>query len=124
MNEKNYSGQSGTVFLLVLLALAATSVALFAMLLPLYGAIIVVAALFILPGFTVVNPNESVVLVLFGSYKGTLRKNGFYWVNPLYLKKKISLRARNNESQPIKVNDKLGNPVLIGVVLVWRVEDT
>jgi regulator of protease activity HflC (stomatin/prohibitin superfamily) len=124
MNEKNYSGQSGTVFLLVLLALVATSVALFAMLVPLYGAIIVVAALFILPGFTVVNPNESVVLVLFGSYKGTLRKNGFYWVNPLYLKKKISLRARNNESQPIKVNDKLGNPVLIGVVLVWRVEDT
>ncbi len=124
MNEKHYSGQSGAVFLLVLLAILGASVVLFTMLLPLFGALMAIVALFILPGFTIVNPNESVVLVLFGSYKGTLRKNGFYWVNPFYLKKKISLRARNIESQPIKVNDKLGNPVLIGVVLVWRVEDT
>ena len=85
MNEKHYSGQSGAVFLLVLLAILGASVLLFATLLPLFGALLAVAALFILPGFTVVNPNESVVLVLFGSYKGTLRKNGFYWVNPFYL---------------------------------------
>jgi regulator of protease activity HflC (stomatin/prohibitin superfamily) len=94
------------------------------MLIPAFGAALAVLALLLLPGFTIVNPNESVVLVLFGSYKGTIRTNGFYWVNPFFMKKKISLRARNNESQPIKVNDKLGNPVLIGVVLVWRVEDT
>ena len=75
-------------------------------------------------GFLVVNPNESSVLVLFGNYTGTVRKNGFYWVNPFYTKTKISLRARNLNSDPIKVNDKIGNPIMIGVVLVWRVEDT
>lgn len=72
----------------------------------------------------VINPNESVVLVLFGNYSGTVRRNGFYWVNPFYSRKKISLRARNLNSEPIKVNDKLGNPVMIGIVLVWRVENT
>jgi regulator of protease activity HflC (stomatin/prohibitin superfamily) len=72
----------------------------------------------------VVNPNESIVVILFGSYKGTVRKFGFFWVNPFMTRKKISLRARNQESQPIKVNDKLGNPIMIGIVLVWRVEET
>jgi regulator of protease activity HflC (stomatin/prohibitin superfamily) len=124
MNERNYSGQSGTVFLLVLFAILAASVICFINQIPLLGASFAVVGLLTLPGFTVINPNESVVLVLFGSYKGTIRTNGFYWVNPFFTKKKISLRARNNESQPIKVNDNLGNPVLIGVVLVWRVEDT
>lgn len=82
--------------------------------------------LFILcmPGFTVVNPNQSAVLILFGAYKGTILNNGFFWVNPLFVKKKISLRARNLDSDPIKVNDKIGNPIMIGVVLVWRVKDT
>jgi regulator of protease activity HflC (stomatin/prohibitin superfamily) len=124
MNEKNYFGQSGAMLLVALLAIIAGSVVCFSMLIPAFGAALAVLALLLLPGFTIVNPNESVVLVLFGSYKGTIRTNGFYWVNPFFMKKKISLRARNNESQPIKVNDKLGNPVLIGVVLVWRVEDT
>jgi regulator of protease activity HflC (stomatin/prohibitin superfamily) len=112
------------MLLVALLAIIAGSVVCFSMLIPAFGAALAVLALLLLPGFTIVNPNESVVLVLFGSYKGTIRTNGFYWVNPFFMKKKISLRARNNESQPIKVNDKLGNPVLIGVVLVWRVEDT
>jgi regulator of protease activity HflC (stomatin/prohibitin superfamily) len=124
MNEKNFSGLSGAMLVLVLLVVLAASAIGFAIQAPIAGVALAVAALFLLPGFTVVNPNESVVLVLFGSYKGTIRTNGFYWVNPFFVKKKISLRARNNESQPIKVNDKLGNPVLIGVVLVWRVEDT
>jgi len=124
MNEKNFSGLSGAMLVLVLLVVLAASAIGFVIQAPIAGVALAVAALFLLPGFTVVNPNESVVLVLFGSYKGTIRTNGFYWVNPFFVKKKISLRARNNESQPIKVNDKLGNPVLIGVVLVWRVEDT
>jgi regulator of protease activity HflC (stomatin/prohibitin superfamily) len=124
MNEKNFSGLSGAMLVLVLLVVLTASAITFVIQAPIAGVALAVAALFLLPGFTVVNPNESVVLVLFGSYKGTLRTNGFYWVNPFFVKKKISLRARNNESQPIKVNDKLGNPVLIGVVLVWRVEDT
>jgi len=75
-------------------------------------------------GFTVVNPNESMVLVLFGDYKGTVKENGFFWLNPFYTKKKVSLRARNFDSKPIKVNDKVGNPIMIGLVLVWKVEDT
>ncbi len=75
-------------------------------------------------GFLVVNPNESSVFVLFGAYKGTVKKNGFFWVNPFFVKKKLSLRARNLDSEPIKVNDKLGNPIMIGVVLVWRVQNT
>ncbi len=77
-----------------------------------------------LPGFIIVNPNESKVLVLFGAYKGTIKNNGFWWVNPFMVKKNISLRARNLDSEPIKVNDKLGNPIMIGVVMVWKVEDT
>lgn len=90
----------------------------------LIGVILAVLGLVLMVGLMVVNPNESVVMVLFGSYTGTVKTNGFFWVNPFYTRKKISLRARNNESQPIKVNDKLGNPVMIGVVLVWKVEDT
>jgi len=79
---------------------------------------------FLLTGFMVLNPNQSSVLVLFGDYKGTIKDNGFFWVNPFYSKTKISLRARNFDNEPIKVNDKLGNPILIGVVLVWKVQNT
>jgi len=83
-----------------------------------------VVALFLMIGFMIVNPNESAVLVLFGAYKGTVKQNGFFWVNPFYTRKKISLRARNLDSEAIKVNDKPGNPIMIGIVLVWKVEDT
>lgn len=76
------------------------------------------------PGFFIVNPNNSVVLLLFGDYKGTVKNNGFFWVNPFYSKKPISLRARNFDSDKIKVNDKVGNPIQIGVILVWQVKDT
>ncbi|MEJ2594486.1 MAG: SPFH domain-containing protein [bacterium] len=79
---------------------------------------------FLIPGLVIVNPNESSVLVLFGAYKGTIRSNGFWWVNPFFVKKKISLRARNLDSDRIKVNDKIGNPIKIGVVMVWRVMNT
>ena len=71
-----------------------------------------------------VQPNGSRVLVLFGDYVGTVKKNGFYWVNPFYTKQKISLRARNFDSERLKVNDKLGNPVMISTILVWRVKNT
>ncbi len=79
---------------------------------------------FITFGLIVINPNESSVLILFGEYKGTIKSNGFFWVNPFFVKRKISLRARNLNREPIKVNDKLGNPIMIGCVLVWRVRDT
>lgn len=70
------------------------------------------------------EPNEARVMVFFGKYKGTFKETGFFWVNPFMDKKKLSLRARNLDVEPIKVNDKIGNPVLIGLVLVWKVKDT
>lgn len=84
----------------------------------------VVIAVFIIPGFIMVQPNGSRVLLLFGKYMGTVKQNGFYWVNPFYTKKKISLRASNFDSERLKVNDKLGNPVMISTILVWRVQNT
>ncbi len=84
----------------------------------------IVIGLFIAMGFIMVQPNNSRVLLLFGKYVGSIKKNGFYWVNPLYTKKKISLRASNFDSERLKVNDKLGNPIMISTILVWRVKDT
>ncbi|HLT52343.1 MAG TPA: SPFH domain-containing protein [Flavobacteriaceae bacterium] len=84
----------------------------------------ILAALIIMFGFIMVQPNGSRVLLLFGKYVGTVKRNGFYWVNPFYTKKKISLRASNFDSERLKVNDKLGNPVMISTILVWRVENT
>ena len=84
----------------------------------------ILIAVLMLPGFVLVNPNGSRVLLLFGKYIGTIKENGLFWVNPLYVKKKISLRARNFDSERLKVNDKLGNPINISTILVWRVKDT
>lgn len=86
--------------------------------------VVMLIAIIMMPGLMVINPNESSVLVLFGDYTGTVKKNGFFWVNPLYKRRKISLRARNLNSEPIKVNDKIGNPIMIGIVLVWKVDNT
>ncbi|MCH2216169.1 MAG: SPFH domain-containing protein [Flavobacteriales bacterium] len=78
----------------------------------------------LLKGFFIVNPNGSKVLVLFGAYKGTVKDNGFFWANPFYSKRSISLRARNFDSDRVKVNDQIGNPIMINVILVWQVQDT
>jgi regulator of protease activity HflC (stomatin/prohibitin superfamily) len=75
-------------------------------------------------GFIVVSPNSSKVLLLFGDYKGSVKQSGFFWINPLYNRTSLSLRARNFESEKIKVNDKMGNPIMISVILVWKVKDT
>lgn len=75
-------------------------------------------------GFMQIEPNEARVMLFFGKYEGTLKENGYFWVNPFYAKKKLTLRARNLDATPIKVNDKSGNPVMIGLVLVWRIADT
>ncbi|MDR2292272.1 MAG: SPFH domain-containing protein [Prevotellaceae bacterium] len=75
-------------------------------------------------GFVHIEPNEANVLVFFGKYEGTVKENGFFWVNPFYTKKKLTLRARNLDVEPIKVNDKKGNPIMIGQVLVWKIADT
>ena len=75
-------------------------------------------------GFTTQEPNEARVMVFFGKYEGTCFRTGFFWVNPFLDKKKVSLRARNLNPEPIKVNDLTGNPIMIGVVLVWKLKDT
>ena len=75
-------------------------------------------------GFTMLEPNEAKVLTFFGRYVGTFRKTGFYWINPFMTCKNVSLRARNLNAEPIKVNDKTGNPILIGLVVVWKLKDT
>lgn len=80
--------------------------------------------LFLLVGFFIIYPNHSKVMALFGDYKGTVKENGFFWINPFYKYKSISLRARNFDSERVKVNDKVGNPILISVILVWRVQET
>ena len=80
--------------------------------------------LFLIKGFFFVNPNSSRVLVLFGKYIGTVKDNGFFWTNPFYSRQRISLRARNFETERVKVNDKMGNPILISSILVWRANDT
>ena len=72
----------------------------------------------------IISPNSSKVLLLFGDYKGSVKQSGFLWINPLYNGTSLSLRARNFESEKIKVNDKMGNPILISVILVWKVKDT
>lgn len=88
------------------------------------GALCILAWLIFLGGYMQLEPNEARVMVFFGKYKGTFKETGFFWVNPFMDKKKLSLRARNLDVEPIKVNDKIGNPVLIGLVLVWKVKDT
>ena len=75
-------------------------------------------------GFIMLEPNEAKVATWFGKYSGTFSQTGFFWINPFYGTKKVSLRARNLDAEPIKVNDKTGNPVMIGLVLVWKLKDT
>ena len=75
-------------------------------------------------GFIKIEPNEACVMVFFGKYEGTIKENGYFWVNPFYVKKPMILRARNLDAETIKVNDKSGNPIMIGQVVVWRVKDT
>ena len=88
------------------------------------GFVLLITYVLHLAGFITVQPNESRVLTFFGKYSGTVKQNGFFWVNPFYSKQKISLRAKNMDVEPIKVNDKNGNPIMIGLVLVWKISDT
>lgn len=90
----------------------------------LLGILAIGAAIFLFCGFFTLQPNEAVVMLLFGAYHGTVRETGLFWANPFFTKKKISLRLRNLEGQKLKVNDKQGNPIEIATVIVWRVHDT
>jgi regulator of protease activity HflC (stomatin/prohibitin superfamily) len=122
--EKELKASNGYIMLFVFLILFFGSIIGFIVISNAWFILGIIIALFILPGLILVNPNGSRVLLLFGDYKGTVKQNGLFWVNPFYTKKKISLRARNFDSERLKVNDKLGNPVMISTILVWRVRDT
>jgi regulator of protease activity HflC (stomatin/prohibitin superfamily) len=122
--EKTYSPLSGYVMLAIILVCLLIGIGGFVAARVPFFLVLLIGSILLMPGFFFVNPNSSVVLVLFGDYKGTVKSNGFFWVNPLFSKKPISLRARNFDSEKIKVNDKVGNPIQIGVILVWQVRDT
>jgi regulator of protease activity HflC (stomatin/prohibitin superfamily) len=131
--EFNGTIMNGFVMLVILLAVIIAGVTLFV-----YGVdsafdnglfvgtaiVVLMVAVFCFRGLIQQEPNEAKIMMFFGKYKGTFTKTGFYWVNPFINTKKLSLRARNLDAEPIKVNDKMGNPVLIGLVLVWKLKDT
>nr|WP_294790084.1 SPFH domain-containing protein [uncultured Mucilaginibacter sp.] len=121
--EKILNPPSGLGAALLLLFLFIISIAAFSFGSGL-GVITIFCMLCILPGFVIVNPNESKVLTLFGKYVGTVKEDGFFWVNPFTQKKKVSLKAFNLNGQQLKVNDSVGNPIEIAAVIVWQIKDT
>ena len=122
--EKNLNVINGYTVLIALILLLIVAGLLLFRISPVIPILMFVSAFILFKGFVLVNPNSSNVLLLFGKYIGTIKKNGLFWVNPLFTKRKISLRASNFDSERLKVNDKLGNPVMISTILVWRVTDT
>lgn len=122
--EKIIVPANGYLMLFVFLILFIGSIVTIVTMKTPWPALSILISLVILFGFVMVQPNGSRVLLLFGKYVGTIKKNGFYWVNPFFTKKKISLRASNFDSERLKVNDKLGNPIMISTILVWRVQNT
>ena len=132
-SEQEYKGGYLNGFLMILIDLLLWGLVAFLI----YKAVMTENAIYILPiiwhiilaiifscGFTMLEPNEAKVLTFFGRYVGTFRKTGFFWINPFMTCKNVSLRARNLNAEPIKVNDKTGNPILIGLVVVWKLKDT
>lgn len=122
--EKEVKVGNGYAMILVVLLFIAVTVAGIILFRNPWFLLMIPVIILMMRGFFIVNPNSSKVLVLFGAYKGTVKDNGFFWANPFYTREKISLRARNFDSERVKVNDKIGNPILINVILVWQVKDT
>lgn len=128
--EKKFKGMKLSGFFTILIILIVVGISITSFVIPAGDLNIVVGligsllTIFLCAGFILIEPNEARVMMFFGKYSGTITDNGFFWVNPLYKKKKIMLRARNLDIEPIKVNDKSGNPIMIGAVFVWRIKDT
>ncbi|WP_316799815.1 SPFH domain-containing protein [Pedobacter frigidisoli] len=123
--EKIISPPSGYLTFVLSLALLGASVFCFFTEVFLWGGILLAINIFLIfPGFLIINPNQSMVLTLFGKYTGTVKADGFFWVNPLTAKRRLSLKANNLNGQQLKVNDKLGNPIEIAAVVVWKVNET
>ena len=134
MKNYTYSGWKLNGFLALLLQLAIAAAAGYLLYiatileqnyaLPLTASIVlIVVELVMLGGYIMLEPNESRVLLFFGNYRGTFYDTGFWWINPFMSAKKLSMRARNLNVDPIKVNDKAGNPILIGLVVVWKIKN-
>lgn len=113
---------AGVVLIVMGTATAEAGFALWGKLTVVAGVFWMACVLVCLKGFMLLEPNEARVMLFFGNYKGTFYNTGFWWVNPLMSVKNISIRARNLNVEPIKVNDKMGNPIMIGLVLVWRIK--
>jgi regulator of protease activity HflC (stomatin/prohibitin superfamily) len=123
--EKTIKPTSGWAMLLLLIGLVAVGIYFLAMKqFPLGGVSLTIAFLIIAPGFIAVEPNSSRVMTLFGTYVGSVKESGFFYTNPFYTKKKVTLRADTLDVPSIKVNDKQGNPIMIGGVVTYRVRDT
>ncbi len=137
-NERPYLPQSGWFMVILDLLLFALTVPVFlrgvfllsqnrtapGLILAIVAMILLFVAILATKGFLILQPNEAAVIVLFGDYKGSVKRNGFFWVNPFATQKKISLRFHNLNSEKLKVNDSAGNPIEIAAVIVWKVEDT
>ncbi|WP_216324470.1 SPFH domain-containing protein [Deinococcus aestuarii] len=122
--ERRAFGLPGVPAVLLWLGLAGVAAALFWWGLTVAAAVVALLAVVALFGFFIVQPNQASVLTLFGRYVGSERRNGFYWTNPFTARKRVSLRIRNFNSERLKVNDQIGNPIEIAAVIVWRVVDT
>lgn len=122
--EKIIKPISGYIMAVVSAALLAGSIISFVNEMIPLGAVLIFGFILTIPGYFTLQPNKAMVLLLFGAYKGSVKANGFFWVNPFMHKQKISLRVRNFENKPLKVNDKIGNPVMVGTIVVWQVENT
>ena len=131
MSEKSAKVINGYLMLVAGIVLTAVTIALIVIAgnrgnapLTFISMVFMLATIFIFSGLLIVNPNDAKVMILLGSYAGTIRNFGFFWANPFYVKRKFSLRARNLSGDKLKVNDSLGNPIEIAAVIVWKVEDT
>ena len=120
--------KNGFLFLLILFLLLGATILLPVMFgdsaISLFAIVPGILFLLVLPGFKVIYPNEAIAFTFFGKYAGTAKENSFFWVNPFYLSKKLTLRARNLNGDRLKVNDGVGNPIEIAAVIVWQVADT
>ena len=124
--EQTISPSSGYLMLAISIGLLITAILnfIFQWVFIGFGGLGLLISILILCGFMAIEPNSARVMTLFGDYKGTIKESGFYWANPFFLKRKISLRAHNLETAQLKVNDNQGNPIMIAAVVVWKVSDT
>ena len=122
--EKIIKPANGYLFLALTLVMSLVCIILLSSEQKPVGVILAVLLIILAKGLVVISPNTGKVLLLFGAYQGSVKESGLFWVNPFYQRLTLSLRARNFESEKVKVNDKMGNPIMISVILVWKVRDT